>query len=191
MIYYATKKTLETYNLKTPEEFQSEMGDYVRAIAKQEQGNRIFEWGCKLFYFERRKCLQVVHFASKLTIFLFDIKKKDIEYAANAVAHYIFDIYDDDEAMKKALEKYFESSPIVIFDKITDKSIISTLNKTQMDWIEYDNNIYRFIKDGILHTKQINRKINRDWLFTRKVNGKTEYFISANEFEKVIKEKFL
>lgn len=191
MIYYATKKTIETYDLKTPENFKSEMGDYVRSIAKQEQGNRIYEWGCKLFYFERRKCLQVVHFVSKLTIFLFDIKKKDIEYAANAVAHYIFDIYDGDEVMKNALEKYFESSPIVIFDKITDKSIISTLNKTQMDWIEYDNNIYRFIKDGILHTKQINRKINRDWLFTRKVNNKTEYFISANEFEKVIKEKFL
>ena len=44
--------------------------------------------------------------------------------------------------------------------------------------------------DGILQNKEINRKINRDWIFTRKVNGKTEYINSAEEFEKIIKENF-
>ena len=96
MIYYATKQTLERYKLNTPENFQSEMGDIVRMIAEKERGNHLYEWGCKLFYFDRRKCLQVVHFASKLTIFLIDVKMDNIVYAANAVAQYIFDIYDSD-----------------------------------------------------------------------------------------------
>lgn len=190
MIYYATQQTLERYKLATPENFQTEMGDIVRMIANKERGNRLYEWGCKLFYFDRRKCLQVVHFESKLTIFLIDIKIDDIPYVANAVAQYIFDIYDGDKVMKRALERYFDSSPIVVFDKITDRSIISTLNKTQSDWAEDGYRFYEFIENGILQSKKINRKINRDWIFTRKVNGKTEYIRSAEEFERIIKENF-
>ena len=190
MIYYATQQTLERYKLATPENFQTEMGDIVRMVANHERGNRLYEWGCKLFYFDRRKCLQVVHFESKLTIFLIDIKIDDIPYAANAVAQYVFDIYDGDKVMKRALERYFDSSPLVVFDKITDRSIISTLNKTQRDWAEDGYRFYEFIENGILQSKKINRKINRDWIFTRKVNGKTEYINSAEEFERIIKENF-
>ena len=190
MIFYATKQTLDRYKLSTPENFQSEMGNIVRTIAAKERGNHLYEWGCKLFYFDRRKCLQVVHFKSKLTIFLIDIKMDDIAYAANSVAHYIFDIYDGDNVMKRALERYFDSSPIVVFDKITDKSIISTLNKTQRDWAKDGYRFYEFIENGILQSKKINRKINRDWIFSRKVNGKTEYINSAEEFERIIKNVF-
>lgn len=190
MIYYATQQTLERYKLATSENFQTEMGDIVRMIANKERGNRLYEWGCKLFYFDRRKCLQVVHFESKLTIFLIDIKIDDIPYAANTVAHYIFDIYDGDKVMKRALERYFDSSPLAVFDKITDRSIIATLNKTQRDWAEDGYRFYEFIENGILQSKKINRQINRDWIFTRKVNGKTEYINSAEEFERIIKENF-
>ncbi len=190
MIFYATQQTMERYKLSTPENFQSEMGDMVRMIAQKERGNRLYEWGCKLFYFDGRKCLQVVHFESKLTIFLIDLKMDDIVYAGNAVALYVLDIYDGDQAMKRALERYFASSPMVVFDKITDRSIISTLNKTQRDWAEDGYRFYGFIRNGILHAKEINRQINRDWIFTRKVNGKTEYINSAEEFEKIIKENF-
>lgn len=190
MIYYATQQTLERYKLATSDNFQTEMGDIVRMIANKERGNRLYEWGCKLFYFDRRKCLQVVHFESKLTIFLIDIKIDDIPYAANTVAHYIFDIYDGDKVMKRALERYFDSSPLAVFDKITDRSIIATLNKTQRDWAEDGYRFYEFIENGILQSKKINRQINRDWIFTRKVNGKTEYINSAEEFERIIKENF-
>ena len=55
MIYYATKETLQRYKLKTPEQFESEMAPFVRTVVDRERGNRLFEWGCKLFYFDRRK----------------------------------------------------------------------------------------------------------------------------------------
>ena len=74
MIYYATKETLQRYKLKTPEQFESEMAPFVRAVVNRERGNRLFEWGCKLFYFDRRKCLQIMHFETKLVIFLVDLK---------------------------------------------------------------------------------------------------------------------
>lgn len=190
MIYYATKQTLERYKLNTPENFQSEMGDIVRMIAEKERGNHLYEWGCKLFYFDRRKCLQVVHFASKLTIFLIDVKMDDIVYAANAVAQYIFDIYDSDKIMQRAVERYFHSAPMVIFDKLTDKSVIARLNMTQRDWALDGDRFYNYIKDGILQTKEMNRDVNRKHIFGRTVNGKKEYYFPADEFERIIKENF-
>lgn len=190
MIYYATKQTLERYKLNTPENFQSEMGDIVRMIAEKERGNHLYEWGCKLFYFDRRKCLQVVHFASKLTIFLIDVKMDNIVYAANAVAQYIFDIYDSDKIMQRAVERYFHCSPMVIFDKLTDKSVIARLNMTQRDWALDGDRFYNYIKDGILQTKEMNRDVNRKHIFGRTVNGKKKYYFPADEFERIIKENF-
>lgn len=58
MIIYATKKTIETYKLKMPEEFiDPTVRSLVQSIIEKEQGNRLFEWGAKLFYFDGRKCL--------------------------------------------------------------------------------------------------------------------------------------
>ena len=102
MIYYATKETLQRYKLKTPEQFESEMAPLARAVVDRERGNRMFEWGCKLFYFDRRKCLQIMHFETKLVIFLVDLKVKDLECVGNAVAHYLLDLY----AGLKKLSKY-------------------------------------------------------------------------------------
>ena len=96
MIFYATQKTRERYKLKTPEEMQSEAGPLARRLASRERGSGIYEWGCKLFYFDGRKCLQIMHFTSKLVIFLVDIKMKEVAYAGNLVAHYLMDLYSGD-----------------------------------------------------------------------------------------------
>lgn len=59
------------------------------------------EWGGKLFYFDRRKCLQVVNFASKLTLVLVDIKVDDLPSVGNLIANYLFDVYSESKEMKK------------------------------------------------------------------------------------------
>ena len=103
MIYYATKETIQRYKLKTPEQLRPEIAPLVQTVVQRERGNRIYEWGCKLFYFDRRKCLQIMHFETKLVVFLVDLKMKDLEHAANAVANYLMDMYSDDVQMRKAL----------------------------------------------------------------------------------------
>ena len=62
--------------------------------------------GRKLFYFDRRKCLQLIHFSSLLTIVLVDFKISDLPNLGDVVAHYLFKIYEDDVQMKRALEYY-------------------------------------------------------------------------------------
>lgn len=188
MIFYATKQMMERYKLKTPETMETEMKAVAQIIAERERGNRLYEWGCKLFHFDRRKCLLAMHFETKLTVFLVDIRVADIEYAPDMVAQYIMDMYSNDKKMVKALEKYYASSPIAIFDKITDKSAISSLNRMLLDWDD-GYRFYDYIENGILHTRKIMRDANR-YPVTRKVNGNTEYFYASELFGKVIKEKF-
>lgn len=189
MIYYCTKETLERYKLKILKQTSDEIRSICQKVIEIENGNDIYEWGVKLFYFDRRKCLQIVNFATKLTVFVVDVKVDDLVNVPNAVANYIIELYKDDKAISKAIERYFASSPIVVFDKLVDKSIIATLNHTQLEFAEDGYRFYDYIKNNILETRKINKDI-AEWCFTKKINGKTEYFIPKKYFKEVILERF-
>lgn len=189
MIFYATRETRERYRLKTPDEMQLELGQMVRQLASKERGSRVYEWGCKLFYFDRRKCLQIMHFESKLVIFLANVKVKDMEYTGNAVAHYLMDLYSADAAMSAALERFFASSPLVCFDKLTDRSIITRMNGVQNRWAWDGHRFYKYLRDGILHTREINRDVNQMPVI-EKVDGKDAWFIPYERFAEIIQKRF-
>jgi len=190
MIFYVTKQTFERYKLKMPEDLSFPMNQIARATIARESGNSLLEWGGKLFYFDRRKCIQFVNFASKLTIFVFDIKMDDLPMVGNYIANYLLDIYSNDKMMIQYLKKLFEEHPACFFSKLTDKSAISTLNRTQWMFAEDGYRFYDFIENGILNTRKINKLVNTDWLFTQKINGKTEYFYAADKFKKLLTEKY-
>ncbi len=79
MIIYATKLTFERYKLKPPAELKPPLNMVARTVIENESGDKLLEWGAKLFYFDKRKCIQVVNFASKFTLFLIDVKIADLE----------------------------------------------------------------------------------------------------------------
>ena len=190
MIFYATKETFQRYKLKTPEELKSGIAPYAQAVIRREKGNGLYEWGCKLFYFDRRKCLQVMHFETKFVLFLVDVKISELQEAVNAIPQYLMYLYSGDADMLCALERYISSSPFVCFDRITDKSIISSMNAVQRRWAMDGYRFYDYIQDGVLHTKRINREVN-DMPVMRKVDGREEWFIPYKRFEETIKRHFL
>lgn len=190
MIIYATKQTFKTYKLKLPSELSPPIRIIVESVIENESGDKLLEWGAKLFYFDKRKCIQVVNLASKLTLFLFDIKVSDLENIGDIMAHYMLELYKTDEQMTKALKKMFEARPITCFEKLTDKSAIATLNTTQTRFANDGYRFYEFIQDGILHTLEINRAINFNWLFTMKINGKTDYFYAGEKFKEIVLDKY-
>lgn len=190
MLFYATKKTIETYNLKLPEELSSEVRFFARAVVLKERGNSLYEWGCKYFKVDNFNCLQYVHFATKLTIFLINIEQSEIDYAANAVAKYVIYLYRDDKVMKRALERYYESALLAVFDKLTDKSIIAQLNSMQKNQMLDGARLRDYIENGVLLTKKLNEDVNREWVFFRTVDGKKNPFSPVDEFEKLIKKNF-
>lgn len=190
MIIYATKQTFERYKLKEPKELTSPLNEIVETIIEKESGDKIHEWGAKLFYFDRRKCIQVVNFASKMTLFLIDVKVDDLENVGDMIANYLFELYKEDKQMVKALEHMFELHPFTCLDKLKEKSIIATLNSTQRGFAEDGYRFYDFISDGILHSLKINYTVNFDWVVTRKVDGKKEYFYAGKEFRKIVVDRF-
>ena len=160
------------------------------AVIEKERGDRMLEWGAKLFYFDRRKCIQLSHFASKFTLFLCDIKVKDLSLIGEYICGCLYDIYSDDKKTCELLERYFMSTPIVCFDKLTDKSAISTLNRTQSVFAFDGYLFYDYIENGILKTRQINEDVNTSWLVTQKIDGKTTYFYPKERFRDLLRERY-
>lgn len=181
MIFYATKETIQRFKLPVISELEPEIQTWIQ----KERDVKIFEWGCKLFYLDGRKCLLVMSYETKLPIFVFDIKMKDRPYIGNAVANYLFDLYKDNKEMTKALEMYFEASSFIAFDKITNRSIISSMNRMQESFIT-TGYVWDFLSDDILHARELNRKAS-EYLSRRKVDGKEEWFIPYKDFEEKLK----
>lgn len=190
MIFYVTKQTFKRYKLKMPEDMSFPINEIAKATITRESGNKLLEWGGKLFYFDRRKCIQFVNFASKLTLFLIDIKVNELPMVGNYIANYLFDIYSNDKNMIKLLERLFEEHPVCCFSKLTDKSAISTLNHTQLSFAHDGYRFYDFIENGILNTREINKRVNTDWLFTQKINSKKEYYFTAERFKELLTQSY-
>lgn len=190
MIIYATKQTVERYKLELPKELSQPTSLIVERVLENERGDRLLEWGAKLFYFNKRKCIQICNFASKFTLFLFDVKVDDIKNIGVMIYSYILELYKNDAEMLEALSRLFSESPINVFDKLTDKSAIATLNTTQSGFAVDGDIFYKYIDDGILKTMKINHRINYEWLFTMKVNGKTEHFYPGKKFREIVLERY-
>ena len=187
MIIYATKQTVDRYGIKMPENLQDPfMRQIALAVYNREKNDRLLEWGAKLFYFDHRKCIQICNFASKFTIVLVDIKKADLEIVGDLVAKYLLDIYSDNKRMTALLKRLFKEHPLVCFAKLTDRKTISTMNRFQSVYLEDGYRLYDFIENGILKTIILNREINREYLVTDKIDGKTEYFYPAERFEELL-----
>ncbi len=86
MIFYATKKTLDSYNLKTWEELDGEYKSAAKEIVKKEADIPLLQWGAKLFYFDKRESIVLMNYASKFTVFLIDINEKE----ASDIGNYLF-----------------------------------------------------------------------------------------------------
>ncbi len=187
MIIYATKQTVDRYGIKMPENFQDPVvRPIIIDVYNNEKDDRLLEWGAKLFYFDRRKCIQICNFASKLTIVLVDIKKADLEVVGDLVARYLMDIYSDNKRMTILLERFFKEHPLACFAKLTDRKIISTMNRFQSIYLKDGYRLYDFIENGILMTRKLNRKINNEYIVTDKINGKTEYYYPAERFKELL-----
>ena len=191
MIIYATKKTVDRYKLKMPEELENAvMRHIVLDVFEKEKGDALLEWGAKIFYIDGRKCLQVCNFASKFTIVLVDIKVGDLETVGEFIAQYMMDIYADDSEMIALLERYFKESPRLCFAKLQDRRVMASLNYIQSSYLEDWYRLDIYIMDEIFQTRELNRDINKKYLFSDKIDGKKRYFLPAERFAALLKKRY-
>lgn len=190
MIFYFTAATIEQYGLKLPETLEPEASRPARAALERESGDRFLEWGGKLFWFEHRKCLQITHFASKLTFVLVDFKKADMEKLENWMAHYLLDLYSGNAEMQQLLRRYFAEAPRAVIAQLRDRKVISTLNHTQLVFLDNGRRLQYYIHDGVLNTHELNRELNREWVFTRKEGNRVLYYRSGERFAQLLRERY-
>ncbi|KAF0225280.1 MAG: Uncharacterized protein FD133_658 [Erysipelotrichaceae bacterium] len=190
MILYATKQTIDRFRIKMPNEMHPIPEAASNQIIKDQHGDALLEWGLKLFYFDRRKCIQAMNFASKLTIFLIDVKVDDIENAANSIALYLLDMFKTDKNMVLTLEKFFSQYSLCAYSKLTDRSIISSLNRNQWVFANDGYAFYDYFENGILQTRKINHDVNFKWLVTQTIDGKTEYIYPGERFKALLLERY-
>lgn len=146
MVIYATKKAFERYNLKMPEEMHSSFAASVsRAIIKKESGDRLCEWGAKLFYFVGKKCLLITNFETKLCIVLVDFKVGNLAEIGNWIITYLIELYKNDKEMLDCMEIFFAEHPACCFSRLKDKVAISVLNHAESDYLFYGNRLYDFL----------------------------------------------
>lgn len=191
MIFYATKQTIDRYKIKMSNEMSPLFKETSNMIIERETNDPLLEWGLKLFYFDRRKCIQAMNFASKLTIFIFDVKVDDIYEIGNTIAIYLLDLYRDDKNMITLLNKLFSDSPICVFSKLTNRSIISSLNRNQSDYALDGYRFFEYIENGILKTKEINHDVNFNWFVTLRVSNKPEYILPGEQFKTLLQNRYL
>ena len=189
MILYITKKTKDRFNIPLYSELTDELELLARNILVKEQDD-IFKWGVKIFYFDRRKCLQIMNFASKVSIFLIDIKVKDVKEISNMLAHYLKIIYEDDLEVVELLDRYFKETQISFFDTLKDRSVIGSLNHNERYFLEGGYRLYDFIENGTLHTIRLNKQFNFRYIVGKKSNGKTEYIVPGEEFKKMLSQRY-
>lgn len=186
MILYATKQTIKELKIPMIDELSGFNKLVSSEVLENQKDNKLFEWGIKLFYFDDRKCIQAVNFASKVTIFIFDLQKEQIKYIGDAIAKYLLDIYDKDKKMQKILKQFFEDYPMCTFTKLEDRSIIAVLNHNQLHFADDGNLFYDYIENGILKTRQINKDFNWKQIASIKNDKKINYIFPAEYFRELL-----
>ncbi len=190
MILCMTKQTRDRLKIPLPEEQPLTYRVLIDTVIQREGTDPLLKWGGKLFYFDRRKCLELVNFGSKLTLFIFDLKVKQIDRLNDWISAYLYELYKEDKTATVALDVLFERHGVFCFDKLTDRSTIGTLNRNLFSFGLDGDRFYEYIQDGILQTKKINRDVNFDYVVTMKVNGKSQYIFPGEEFRKQLVERF-
>ena len=192
MIIYGTKQTMERYGIPQIKDVQDlKQKEKVTDIFDAEHGDRMLEWGAKVFYLERRKCLQVCHFASKITFVFLDFKKKEIPALYALIARCMFALYEDKPDMQKLLNRFWEEHGETCFEKLTDRKVISTMNYFQSAYIEFSGLLYDWIEEaGAIDMIKINKIINEDHIVSEKINGKTDYYCPIKKFEELLTEYY-
>lgn len=186
MILYATNQTIKELNLP----IANIENKAANKIIEEQTNDSLLEWGIKLFYFNKIKCLQAVNFSSKLTIFLFDVRNEEIEYIGNAIATYLMEIYSNDAKMKKVLMKFFNDYPSSTFAKLTNKSVTAILNNNQHHYAEDGKKFYDYVENNVLNSMQINKDYNWKQLTTKNIEGRSNYTFPAEYFKELILERY-
>ena len=188
MIFNCTKKTKERFHIDYFEEEKSEIDSSIKEMIVEQTNDELFNWGLKYFSFDGRKCLQLLNFKTKFNLYIFDLKVSDLNKIPDLITFYLFELYKDDKEVIYLLNKYVGEYPFSIFTKITNKSVISSLNLNEDYFMMGTERFWNYFKGNTLNTIEINRDAN--WHNFVTINKSKHYIQPAKSFKEALIERY-
>lgn len=186
MIFYPTKDTMTRYKLQFPDKLPPQEKENALALLEKEQGNRLLEWSGKIFHYQGKKCLQVLHFASKFTLFFMDLKQSEMIFLQKMIEETTVNLFLDDPEMRKSLLLMFGSSPDFCVQKLTDRSAVSSMNRTYLDFCGDGCYLEVYHENDTFRVDKMNEKVNFNYLTGIKVEGKQDYVYTGEHFRNLV-----
>ena len=180
MNYYYTKLTATRYGLEL---------DDTPQTSNQENMN-LFSWGVKIVYIQGKKSLQVLHYASKFTVLMFNISKRDMASFDGLFKSYLDMIFLEDPLMRNALKNYFEEADMGYDYPLKDKSIIARLNKNQTNYFDDMDWIFNFVQDDMLYFDDLCLNLNQHNLTRETIDGNVVYTAPLEDFRALILDRY-
>lgn len=189
MILFATSQTLRYYGHKTMKQLPEAERKAIEAVNDFDFGDGLLKWGLKLFDFDRFKCLQAVNFASKLTLFMFDIEEITKEDIGDMIAFHLLELFKRDPETTRLLERMFQEDRLFSMAPLTNKSIIAKLNRNLTGYVGDGNRFWHFVENGVLQSKKINHDFNFDYFTPSHMVGSTNMPPPAEQLKKLLRER--
>ncbi|MCK8826565.1 plasmid pRiA4b ORF-3 family protein [Natroniella acetigena] len=145
LIFNCTKKLRDEINFP------------IEVVAEEDRDD-FYNWHAHLFRINRRKCIMLMNVATRYSIFLYGLKKKDFENFTALCRAAIKKNFKADRINKEYITEYFAKAGEVKYTKTYNRSVISTLNNMKRDT--------EFRIDDFLPTERMNlirlNKANND-----------------------------
>lgn len=103
---------------------------------------------------------------------------------------YIIILFEEDKDFSGILERFLTETRVAVYDALVDKVIISSLNQIEGNYLECGDGLYYYLRDGILHTRELCKEYNFKYLVGKKINGKKVYIYPGKEFKRFLLERY-
>lgn len=190
MIVYATHTMMQAYRLNPPEQLQPSLLPFAMSVIQRERGDPMRAWGASLFLFRHRPCIQLMHFPSKLTLYLFDVSSGDLKHLNYTLSRLLLCLYRQDGKMTEAIEHMFSADRHVVFAPLKNKVVQATLNRTHWQFAALGDRFAQYFDcDHVIHATQINHDVNFEFDFNAGSPNAAPYH-SAEHFRAMVLQHY-
>ncbi|MCH5351153.1 MAG: hypothetical protein J1F39_04205 [Clostridiales bacterium] len=188
MIVYTSEKAISALNIKTYDKIEGAQSLLAKYHYDKEKDDVTLAWGCETFYFMGKRGLQVVHAASGLTVFLFNLNYDEPGLIGQQIKSAVGHLFEETVDIHPQLKKFFAAAPDFVFVPLTDKALASQLQRITLETAE-GLDFHNYLENGVLRTRKLNSVYNYNKLFAFGKGHKKDTK-AAQAFINVLKEHY-
>lgn len=189
MIFHITQGLAKKFNITMAEQLPQEERVAAMHLINTRNWDHLSAWGIKGFDFGSYRCFQMLNFTTKLGFFVFNIDSSDAAVLGHIMWEYMSMLYEGDEQMQQALERYFKLNRYSVYVPLLDKPALASLLNNERIFTNMEK-VGKYIDNGVLQTRKLNLEYNKGYLVARILGGRTEFIVPADRFRQVIMQRY-